>query len=235
MRRAASLPVEHERSTALTQPFFLRATAKHPVRRLHAAPRVGSQKRDHHRLYRWHHTGEVSSSVVWGTQTDSQAACFRTFSLEFLYSFKSSSHYFGISQVAAWMSINEIITTRLLCVIANSAASLQSKLWTVNWALLGSGHPTCMYTSHTPTNDIIAVLLPRVMGCACTSLHMRVHWLLCWITSDFATRYVSLTQIWKTEYTRTQLPGPPEEPVSPGQDQTERDGNGTSGKMGIFT
>lgn len=42
---------------------------------------------------------------------------------------------------------------------------------------------------------------------------------------DFATRYVSFIQIWRTEYTRTQLPGPPEEPVSPGLDQTERDGN----------
>ncbi|XP_062422362.1 WD repeat- and FYVE domain-containing protein 4 isoform X3 [Pungitius pungitius] len=30
-------------------------------------------------------------------------------------------------------------------------------------------------------------------------------------------------RIWKTEYTRTQLPGPPEEPVSPGQDRTERE------------
>lgn len=41
----------------------------------------------------------------------------------------------------------------------------------------------------------------------------------------FATRYVSLTQIWKTEYTRTQLPGPPQEPASPGQDGAERNGN----------
>lgn len=155
--------------------------------------------------------------------------------MEFLYSFKRSSHYLGISQVATLMSIDEIITTRLLWVIVNSAASLQSKLWTVNWALLENGHPYCTYISHTPTNDIIAVLLPCVMGCACALLHMRVHWLLCWITPDFATRYVSLTQIWKTEYTRTQLPGPPEEPASPGQDQTERDGNDTSGKMGIFT
>uniref|UniRef100_A0AAQ4PJK2 WDFY family member 4 n=1 Tax=Gasterosteus aculeatus aculeatus TaxID=481459 RepID=A0AAQ4PJK2_GASAC len=30
-------------------------------------------------------------------------------------------------------------------------------------------------------------------------------------------------RIWKTEYTRTQLPGPPEEPVSPGRDRTERE------------
>lgn len=52
--------------------------------------------------------------------------------------------------------------------------------------------------------------------------------------SDFATRYVSLTQIWKTEYTRTQLPGPPEEPVSPGQERTERDGNVTGSRMGYM-
>lgn len=54
---------------------------------------------------------------------------------------------------------------------------------------------------------------------------MRVCLSLPRIMSDLATRYVSLTQIWKTEYTRTQLPGPPEEPVSPGQDGTERNGN----------
>lgn len=49
---------------------------------------------------------------------------------------------------------------------------------------------------------------------------------------DFVTRYVSLIQIWRAEYTRTQLPGPPEEPVSRGQDQTERDGNVTGRTMG---
>lgn len=48
--------------------------------------------------------------------------------------------------------------------------------------------------------------------------------------SDFATCYVSLIQIWKTEYTRTQLPGPPEVPVSPGQDRAERDGNVTGSR-----
>lgn len=54
--------------------------------------------------------------------------------------------------------------------------------------------------------------------------------------SDFATRYVSLIQIWRTEYTRTQLPGPPEEPVSPGQDrtaQTDRDGNAAGNRLDI--
>lgn len=50
--------------------------------------------------------------------------------------------------------------------------------------------------------------------------------------SDFATRFVSLIQIWKTEYTRTQLPGPPEEPVSPGQDGAESDGNVSGSGVG---
>lgn len=48
----------------------------------------------------------------------------------------------------------------------------------------------------------------------------------------FVTHYLSLIQIWRTEYTRTQLPGPPEEPVSPGQDQTERDGNAAGSTIG---
>lgn len=47
----------------------------------------------------------------------------------------------------------------------------------------------------------------------------------------FPTRYVSFIQIWKTEYNRTQLPGPPEEPVSPGQGRAERHGNVTSTRM----
>ncbi|XP_038152382.1 WD repeat- and FYVE domain-containing protein 4 [Cyprinodon tularosa] len=34
-----------------------------------------------------------------------------------------------------------------------------------------------------------------------------------------------IIRIWRTEYTRTQLPGPPEEPMSPGHDRIERDGS----------
>lgn len=70
--------------------------------------------------------GPLLPRLLPGAQTDSQAACFGTFSLGFLYSFKCSSHYF--SQVATWTSINELITTPWLCVVANSAASLQSSL-----------------------------------------------------------------------------------------------------------
>lgn len=121
-----------------------------------------------------------------------------------------------------------------MCVVCNCiyayAASLQSKLQTLNWASLGSGCPCHMHNTHT--NGIITLLLPWVTGCACALVRMWLCLLLCWIMSDFATRYVSLIQIWKTEYTRTQLPGPPEEPVSPGQDRTERDGNVTGSRMG---
>lgn len=92
-----------------------------------------------------------------------------------------------------------------------------------------------MYVSHTPKMVLLLYYYlvlwdarVRRCICECTGYYVELH-------LDFATRYASLTQIWKTEYTRTQLPGPPEEPVSPGQDQTVRDGNGTSGKMGICT
>ncbi|XP_069395233.1 WD repeat- and FYVE domain-containing protein 4 isoform X2 [Paralichthys olivaceus] len=86
-----------------------------------------------------------------------------------------------------------------------SCAGPQLYLWTMNGQLL-----TCTDTSCGPRADIL-----------CVSFTQRHEW---------DTRNVIVTgcadgiiQIWKTEYTRTQLPGPPEEPVSPGQDQTERD------------
>ncbi|XP_047198145.1 WD repeat- and FYVE domain-containing protein 4 isoform X2 [Hippoglossus stenolepis] len=86
-----------------------------------------------------------------------------------------------------------------------SCAGPQLYLWTMKGQLL-----TCTDTSCGPQADIL-----------CVSFTQRHEW---------DTRNVIVTgcadgiiQIWKTEYTRTQLPGPPEEPVSPGQDQTERD------------
>lgn len=175
------------------QPFFLRTAARHPVRRLHAAPWVGSQKRDHHRLCRWHHTGEVSSSVVHYCHGYSEEPKLTPRLLvselspgDFYYSFKCSSHYFGISQVATWMSINEIITTHLLCVIASSAASLQSKLWTVNWALLGSGHPYTACTPHTHLQMILLLYYYLVLWdvrvrrciCECTGYYVELHLIL---------------------------------------------------------
>lgn len=130
------------------------------------------------------------------------------------------------SHLDTHLGINNSIWVACNCIEA-CVCSPQSKQWTPNWASLGSGHPY-----HMHTNGIIALLLPWVMGHVWALVHMWVCLLLCWIMSDFATRYVSLIQIWKTEYTRTQLPGPPEEPVSPGQDQTERNGNVTGCTMG---
>lgn len=60
MRGPTALPVEHEGSTAVTQPVFLRASAGRAVHCLHPTPRVGSKERDHHRQLGRHHTGEVS-------------------------------------------------------------------------------------------------------------------------------------------------------------------------------
>ncbi|XP_035461782.2 WD repeat- and FYVE domain-containing protein 4 isoform X3 [Scophthalmus maximus] len=86
-----------------------------------------------------------------------------------------------------------------------SCAGPQLYLWTMKGQLL-----TCTDTSCGPRADIL-----------CVSFTQRQEW---------DNRNVVVTgcadgiiQIWKTEYTRTQLPGPPEELVSPGQDQTERD------------
>ncbi|KAG7513031.1 WD repeat-and FYVE domain-containing protein 4 [Solea senegalensis] len=81
-------------------------------------------------------------------------------------------------------------------------------LWTMKGQLL-----SCTDTSLEPRTDIL-----------CVSFSQRHEW---------DSRNVIVTgcadgiiQIWKTEYTRTQLPGPPEEPVSPGHDRVERDVSG---------
>lgn len=69
---------------------------------------------------------------------------------------------------ATWMSIQENNNhTFVVDVIAHSAPSLVSKLncklgFTQEWAPIMLVHLT-----HTHTNYVIAVLLPRVMGCAC--------------------------------------------------------------------
>ncbi|KAK2824252.1 hypothetical protein Q5P01_021427 [Channa striata] len=86
-----------------------------------------------------------------------------------------------------------------------SCAGPQLYLWTMKGQLL-----ICTDTSCGPSADILCVIFtqrqewdPRnviVTGCA-----------------------DGIIRIWKTEYSRTQLPGPPEELVSPGQDRTERD------------
>ncbi|XP_051272681.1 WD repeat- and FYVE domain-containing protein 4 isoform X4 [Dicentrarchus labrax] len=78
-------------------------------------------------------------------------------------------------------------------------------LWTMKGQLL-----TCTDTSSGPQPDVL-----------CVSFTQRHEW-------DAKNAIVTgcadgIIRIWKTEYTGTQLPGPPEEPVSPGQDRTERD------------
>ncbi|XP_028982965.1 WD repeat- and FYVE domain-containing protein 4 isoform X2 [Betta splendens] len=88
-----------------------------------------------------------------------------------------------------------------------SCAGPQLYLWTMKGQLL-----TCTDTSCGPQADIL-----------CVCFTQRQEW---------DSRNVIVTgcadgiiRIWKTEYTRTQLPGPPEELVSPGQERTERDVN----------
>lgn len=147
--------------------------------------------------------------------------------------FQCSSHYFGISLAAAWMSIKVLITAYGLSVWLHISICCLSAIKAANSKLgfTREGVPV-PHARHTHKNGIITLLLPWVMVCVRALVRMWVCLLLCWIMSDFATRYVSLIQIWKTEYTRTQLPGPPEEPVSPGQDRTERDGKVTGSRMG---
>ncbi|KAM4607468.1 WD repeat- and FYVE domain-containing protein 4 [Polymixia lowei] len=87
--------------------------------------------------------------------------------------------------------------------IASCAGALLY-LWTMKGQLL-----TCIDTSCGPQGDIL-----------CVSFTQRHEW---------DARNVIVTgcadgviRIWRTEYTRTQLPGPSEEHVSPGQDRTPR-------------
>ncbi|XP_029926583.1 WD repeat- and FYVE domain-containing protein 4 [Myripristis murdjan] len=99
--------------------------------------------------------------------------------------------------------------------IASCAGALLY-LWTMKGQLLTWVEPSC-----GPQPDIL-----------CISFTQRHEW-------DAKNVIVTgcadgVIRIWRTEYTRTQLPGPPEEPVSPGQDQTaqtERDvGSSCQGK-----
>lgn len=70
-------------------------------------------------------------------------------------------------------------------------------------------------------------------------VHMCVRWCLCERVCYYVELHLilllvmCLIQIWRTEYTRTQLPGPLEEHVSPGQEgtaRTEKYGNAAGGK-----
>ncbi|XP_068423686.1 WD repeat- and FYVE domain-containing protein 4 isoform X1 [Clinocottus analis] len=101
-------------------------------------------------------------------------------------------------------SISALAINELTGEIASCAGPLLY-LWTMKGQLL-----TRTDTSCGPQADIL-----------CVSFTQRHEW-------DAKNVIVTgcadgVIRIWKTEYTRTQLPGPPEEPVSPGQDRTERD------------
>ncbi|XP_045926188.1 WD repeat- and FYVE domain-containing protein 4 isoform X1 [Micropterus dolomieu] len=101
-------------------------------------------------------------------------------------------------------SISALAINELTGEIASCAGPLLY-IWTMKGQLL-----TCTDTSCGPRADIL-----------CVSFTQRQVW-------DAKNVVVTgcadgIIRIWKTEYTRTQLPGPPEEPVSPGQDRTERD------------
>ncbi|KAA8583834.1 hypothetical protein FQN60_015042 [Etheostoma spectabile] len=103
-------------------------------------------------------------------------------------------------------SISALAINELTGEIASCAGPLLY-LWTMKGQLL-----TCSDTSCGPLADIL-----------CVSFTQRHEW-------DAKNVIVTscadgIIRIWKTEYTRTQLPGPPEDPVSPGQDRTERDGS----------
>ncbi|XP_076599423.1 WD repeat- and FYVE domain-containing protein 4 isoform X1 [Chaetodon auriga] len=101
-------------------------------------------------------------------------------------------------------SISALAINELTGEIASCAGPLLY-LWTMKGQLLA-----CTDTSCGPQPDVL-----------CVSFTQRHEW-------DARNVIVTgcadgIIRIWKTEYTRTQLPGPPEEPVSPGQDRPERD------------
>lgn len=135
--------------------------------------------------------------------------------------------------VPAWVSIKVLITVYELCAVCDcfllkinismcclsAIKAANSKLcFTLEWVPMPRGQ-------HAHINRIITVCV-CVHMCMHVGAYMSVFVIILNYIYDFVTRYVSLIQIWRAEYTRTQLPAPPEEPVSPGQDQTERDGNG---------
>ncbi|XP_033955876.1 WD repeat- and FYVE domain-containing protein 4 isoform X1 [Pseudochaenichthys georgianus] len=109
----------------------------------------------------------------------------------------------GHSSSISALAINELTGEIASC------AGPQLYLWTMKGQLL-----TCTDTSCGPQPDVLCVRFTQrqewdaknviVTGCADGNI-----------------------RIWKTEYTRTQLPGPPEEPVSPGQDGAESDVSGS--------
>lgn len=116
---------------------------------------------------------------------------------ELSYITQLSGHSTSISALA----INELTGEIVSC------AGPLLYLWTMKGQLLARTDASCR-----PRTDIL-----------CVGFTQRHEW-------DARNVIVAgcedgTIQIWRTEYTRTQLPGPPEELVSPGQDRTERDVN----------
>ncbi|XP_024660429.2 WD repeat- and FYVE domain-containing protein 4 isoform X1 [Maylandia zebra] len=114
----------------------------------------------------------------------------------------------GHTTIVSALAINDLTGEIVSC------AGPQLYLWTMKGQLL-----TCTDTSCGPQSNIL-----------CISFTQRHEW---------DSRNVIITgcedgiiRIWRAEYTRTQLPAPPEEPVSPGQDQTERDVSNSSQAKG---
>ncbi|CAN9499844.1 unnamed protein product [Ophioblennius macclurei] len=108
-------------------------------------------------------------------------------------------------------SVSALAINELTGEIASCAGSLVY-LWTMKGQLLAHTDTSC-----GPQADIL-----------CVSFTQRHEW-------DAKNVIVTgcadgVIRIWRTEYTRIQLPGPPEEPVSPGQDQTERDVRSSSSR-----
>ncbi|XP_029305197.1 LOW QUALITY PROTEIN: WD repeat- and FYVE domain-containing protein 4 [Cottoperca gobio] len=110
-----------------------------------------------------------------------------------------------VTQLAGHTStISALAINELTGEIASCAGPLLY-LWTMKGQLL-----TRTDTSCGPRPDVL-----------CVSFTQRYEW-------DAKNVIITgcadgIIRIWKTEYTRTQLPGPPEEPVSPGHDRAERD------------
>lgn len=226
---SSAVPVDYEGPAVDLYRYFLRARGRHPVCQLHTATGVGFQECYCHWLCWWFYTGELQLRSNWDA-----------FAL-FLDStvFHYGSHYFCIS-FTGWLSIEDInkdmrsarvcvcfiwlfllrINISICCLFAIKAAN--SKLcFTWEWVSVPHGQHT----------HVLLVLYYYTDSVRWVCADVSVLVIMLNYVYNFATRYVSLIQIWRTEYTRTQLPGPPEEPVSPGQDRIQRGGNITDSRI----
>lgn len=138
MCRTSALPVDDEGSAVGLHWHFLRASGRHPVCQLHTAAWVGCQERHCHWLCRWHHTGKLDCLCVcacWEREreiiTVFKNHCLATLCRtnrsagEVLLAFiQYTLRYSNMPvitlalalQVAAWMSIEVLVTAYGLCV-----------------------------------------------------------------------------------------------------------------------